>query len=224
VGTVGEDWMGAPLKAEGRTIGVVAMQSYAGGIHFSHEDLNLLEFVSTQVAQVIERVRMEGEIRSLSLTDDLTGLYNRRGFTLFAEQQSKLALRMKRNMMLFFCDLDNLKKINDTFGHAVGDTALKEVSTVLRETFRESDIQGRYGGDEFVVLAVDSSMDCADNLKIRIQNNLDKLNLQPDRSYQLSLSIGTAPFDPMKPFSIAEMIVQADASMYRQKQDKKKIT
>ena len=221
VGTVGEDWMGAPLKAEGRTIGVIAMKSYTAGIHFSQDDLNLLEFVSIQVAQVIERKRMEEEIRSLSLTDELTGLYNRRGFTLLAEEHAKLAVRSKRSMLLFFCDLDNLKKINDTLGHTQGDLALKEISTILKGTFRGTDIQARYGGDEFVVLAVDSSLDCVDNLKIRLLNSLDKLNLQVGRSYKLSFSMGIAHFDPEAPSTVSEMIAQADGEMYKQKQEKK---
>ena len=144
-------------------IGVMAVQIYTPGIHYDQEDLNLLEFVSTQVAQAIERKRMEEEIRSLSLTDELTGLYNRRGFTLLAEQEVKLAHRMNRTMLLFFCDVDNLKGINDTHGHAQGDLALKEVSAILKETFREADILARLGGDEFVVLAVDASLESAEN-------------------------------------------------------------
>ncbi len=120
LGAAGEDWMGAPLKTERGTIGMIAMETYTAGQHFSQEDLRLLEFVSTQVAQAIERRRMQEEIRDLSLTDELTGLYNRRGFALLAEQAAKVAQRMKRKMLLFFFDLDNLKAINDTHGHAGG--------------------------------------------------------------------------------------------------------
>ncbi len=98
--------MGAPLKVEGRMIGVMAVQTYTPGVHFEQEDLNLLEFVSTQVAQAIERKRLEEEIRNLSLTDELTGLYNRRGFTLLAEQEMKLAHRNKQWRLLFFVDVD----------------------------------------------------------------------------------------------------------------------
>jgi len=222
VGTVGVDWMGAPLRAEGRTIGVMAVQSYTEGIHFDQEDLNLLEFVSTQVAQAIERKRMEEEIRNLSLTDELTGLSNRRGFTLLAEQEVKLAHRIKRGMLLFFCDMDDLKLINDTHGHAQGDLALQDVSAILKETFREADILARIGGDEFVALAVDASLESEEILANRFQVNLEKRKKKDNRSYKLSFSIGIARFDPEVPCTVAELIAQADGRMYEQKQDKKR--
>jgi diguanylate cyclase (GGDEF)-like protein len=221
LGAAGEDWMGAPLKVEGRTIGVIAAQTYVQGLHFSREDLNLLEFVSTQVAQAIERKRMEEEIRSLSLIDELTGLYNRRGFTLLAEQAAKVAFRVKRSMLLFFFDLDDLKTINDTQGHTQGDLALKEVSAILKETFREADIPARFGGDEFVVLAVDASTESVNLVTTRLQTDVEKRNLRGDRPYQLILSMGAAAFDPEAPRTVSEMIAQADALMYEQKQARK---
>jgi diguanylate cyclase (GGDEF)-like protein len=180
-----------------------------------------LEFVSTQVAQAIERKRMEQEIRSLSLTDELTGLYNRRGFTLLAEQEMKLAHRIKRSMLLFFGDVDNLKTINDSLGHTHGDLALKEVSTILKKIFREADIPARIGGDEFVVLAVDASVESADILTNRLQASLERRNQQGDQPYQLTLSMGIARYDPEAPCTVSELIAQADDLMYRQKQTRK---
>jgi diguanylate cyclase (GGDEF)-like protein/PAS domain S-box-containing protein len=221
VGTVGVDWMGAPLRVEGRMIGVIAVQSYTEGIRFKQEDLNLLEFVSSQVAQAIERKRMEEEIRTLSLNDELTGLYNRRGFNLLAEQEMKLTYRIKRSMMLFFCDVDDLKVINDIHGHARGDLALKEVAAILKETFREADLLARFGGDEFVVLAVDASKESADILANRIHATMERRNQQGDRSYQLTLSMGIAHYDPEVPCTLSELIIQADDRMYQQKPAKK---
>ena len=223
LGSMSVDWMGAPLKVEGRMIGVMAVQSYKEGIHFNQEDLNLLEFVSTQVAQVIERRRMEDEIRNLSLTDELTGLYNRRGFTLLAEQTMKQARRKKRSMLLIFGDVDNLKMINDTYGHAQGDQTLKEVSAILRDSFREADIVARVGGDEFVVLAVDSSKERVNVLTNRIQSILEKRKQQGDRPYQMTISLGIAHYDPKATCTISELIAQADSRMYQQKQEKKRI-
>ena len=213
--------MGAPLIVERRMIGVMAVQSYSEEIHFDQEDLNLLEFVSTQVAQAIERKRMEEEIRSLSMTDELTGLYNRRGFTMLAEQEFKLAHRKKRRMLLFFGDVDDLKAINDAFGHAQGDLALKEVSAILKEIFRVADIPARIGGDEFVVLAVDASRESAETIANRMQAALERRNQQGDQPYQLTLSMGIVPYDPEVPCSVSELVAQADGVMYQRKQARK---
>jgi diguanylate cyclase (GGDEF)-like protein/PAS domain S-box-containing protein len=221
VGTVSEDWMGAPLKVEGRIIGVMVVQSYSKGIHFNPGDLEIVEFVSAQVAQAIERKRMDQEIRSLSLTDELTGLYNRRGFGLLAGQEVKLAHRAKKSKLLFFGDVDNLKTINDSSGHAQGDLALKEVAAVLKETFREADIVGRIGGDEFVVLAVDASMEHAEIIHKRLQSVLEAHNRQGDHPWQLSLSVGIVRYDPEAPATVNELIAKADGLMYAQKQARK---
>jgi diguanylate cyclase (GGDEF)-like protein len=223
MGTMSVDWMGAPLKVEGRIIGVMAVQSYMKGFRFSHEDLNLLEFVSSQVAQVIERKRMEQEIVSLSLTDELTGLYNRRGFSLLAEHELKLAYRFKRGVSLFFCDLDGLKKINDSYGHSQGDEALKEVSAIIKETFREADIPARFGGDEFVILAPDTNIDSADTLPKRLQTTVENHNRKRERPYHITLSVGISRFNPDTPHTINELISMADELMYHQKKEKKGI-
>jgi diguanylate cyclase (GGDEF)-like protein/PAS domain S-box-containing protein len=221
LGTISMDWMGAPLKVEGALIGVMAVQIYEPGIRYDQEDLNLLEFVSTQVAQAIQRKRLDEEIRSLSFTDELTGLYNRRGFTLLAEQEVKLAHRVNRPMLLFFCDVDSLKSINDAHGHAQGDLALQEVSTILKDTFREVDIMARLGGDEFVVLALDALLESAETITVRIQEALELGNRQGLRPYRLNLSMGIARCEPEMPCTVSELIIQADTLMYSQKQARK---
>jgi len=170
---------------------------------------------------ITERKRMEEEIRTLSMNDELTGLYNRRGFTLLAEHEVKLAHRLKRTMMLFFGDVDDLKSINDTHGHAQGDLALMEVSNILKETFREADILARFGGDEFVVLAVDASLESAETMTNRIQETLERRNQQGDRPYQLTLSMGFARCDPELACTVSELIAQADSLMYDQKHARK---
>ncbi len=171
---------------------------------------------------ITERMRLEEEIRSLSLTDELTGLYNRRGFTILAEQELKQAHREKRTMLLFFGDIDNLKAINDTWGHAQGDLALRELSTILKEIFRESDILARVGGDEFVVVALDASREGTEIVTNRIQSALEARNQQKGATYQLALSLGIARFDPEMPCTLSELIAQADGLMYQQKQARKK--
>ena len=204
--------------------GEYSLQVSGREVDFSVSASRLSATTSIVVAhEITERKRMEQEIRNLSLTDELTGLYNRRGFTLLAEQEMKRARREKRSMLLFFGDLDDLKRINDTHGHAQGDLALKELSSILRESFREADILARFGGDELVILAVDASMENAENLALRIRLALERSNQQGDRPYPLSLSLGYAHFDPEAPSSINDLIAQADGRMYQQKQEKKRI-
>jgi diguanylate cyclase (GGDEF)-like protein/PAS domain S-box-containing protein len=167
---------------------------------------------------ITERVRMEETLRALALVDDLTGLYNRRGFFTLAEQQLKAAERAQRKMVLLFADFDRLKQINDAFGHAEGDRALIESANVLKETFRESDIIARIGGDEFVVLATETGGSPTEVLAARLQENLEARNLRRDRDYTLSLSLGLARYDPERPCSIDDLLIQADKAMYERKQ------
>jgi diguanylate cyclase (GGDEF)-like protein len=166
---------------------------------------------------ITERVRMEEALRALALLDELTGLYNRRGFSILAEHQLKMAERGKRRMLLLFSDLDGLKWINDTFGHPEGDRALIEVADILEETFRESDIVARIGGDEFVVLAVETNGSPAGVLTTRLRENLEARNAGADRRYQLSLSVGVAHYDPTRPCSLDDLLAGADRAMYGQK-------
>jgi len=161
--------------------------------------------------------RSEEELRTLSFIDELTGLYNRRGFLTIAAKQFKMSKRAKDSMLLVYADLDGMKWINDTFGHAEGDIALLETAQALKNTFRESDIIGRLGGDEFAVLATLTNQDTASLLKARLQRRLDMLNMQGSLRYNLSLSIGTIDYGPEETASIKDMLDRADRSMYMHK-------
>ncbi|MFH2069212.1 MAG: diguanylate cyclase [Candidatus Omnitrophota bacterium] len=168
---------------------------------------------------ITERKKMEEEIRTLSLTDELTNLYNRRGFFTLAEQQLYIARRAKREMFLLYADVDNLKWINDTFGHQEGDLALADVADIIKTTFRESDIVARIGGDEFVILATETVAESKKILLKRLQENLNGYNSQENQKYELSLSTGVVFCDPQQPhhYSLDNLIAQADKSMYKEK-------
>jgi diguanylate cyclase (GGDEF)-like protein/PAS domain S-box-containing protein len=167
---------------------------------------------------ITARKRMEEALRALALVDDLTGLYNRRGFFTMSQQQLKMADRTRIRMALLFADFDDLKHINDTLGHPEGDRALIEVADVFKETFRESDIIARIAGDEFVVLAIETDSVSPEVLASRLQENLEASNARLDRQYKLSLSIGTARYDPERPCLIDELLTRADRAMYEKKQ------
>ena len=172
---------------------------------------------------ITDRKMMEAEILALSITDQLTGLYNRRGFLSLAEQQLKLAKRNKSGMLLFFIDLDGLKWINDTLGHEEGDKAIIETATVFKETFRTSDIIARLGGDEYAALAIEITETNSEIITARLQSLIDTRNNQENRRYRLSMSVGCSYYDPENPCSIDELIARADKLMYEQKQNKKSL-
>jgi len=173
-------------------------------------------------AQTKKREEAEEAIRVLAITDELTGLHNRRGFLSLAEQQLKVAARNRRGMLLYFADLDGLKWINDTLGHEEGNKALMEAAAVLRETFRTSDILARLGGDEYAALALDTAEEYAAIFTERLQFLVDAKNREAGRKFKLSISIGGASYDPEKPCSLDELIFIADKLMYENKQDKKR--
>jgi diguanylate cyclase (GGDEF)-like protein/PAS domain S-box-containing protein len=171
---------------------------------------------------ISERKRLEEELRSLSLRDELTGLYNRRGFITLAERELKMADRLRRGIFMLYADLDGLKVINDTLGHKEGDNAIRETALVLQESFRNSDIVGRIGGDEFVIVPIGVAGDNVDVITERLQDNIEIKNKKPDRSYKLSLSVGVAYYDPENPVTIDELLMRADALMYEHKKNRRK--
>jgi diguanylate cyclase (GGDEF)-like protein len=158
----------------------------------------------------------------MSLIDELTGLYNRRGFLTLASQHLKMADRLRKRVSHIFVDLDGLKRINDTMGHRHGDQALMEAAEMLKETFRESDIIARIGGDEFVVLAMDNAAgQLEDTWQQRVQENIATRNRRPNRTYALSVSMGVAYYDPDFPTALDDLLARADTLMYEEKRAKR---
>ncbi len=172
------------------------------------------------VRDISKRRMLESSLRNLSITDDLTGLYNRRGFTLAAEQELRHARRTKSGIVFLFFDMDRLKAINDRFGHAEGDHALIQAADLLRSSFRNSDILGRWGGDEFAVLALDVPLGYVDNLHKRLDDNISKRNNLEETPYLITFSSGMVRFDPDDPMTLQDMEKMADEMMYFQKSSK----
>jgi len=166
----------------------------------------------------IARQRAQSSFRSLSLTDELTALLNRRGFISLAEQRLKLTGRQGVRSTLVFIDVDNLKYINDNFGHREGDYALQQIAGLLRECFRESDVIARLGGDEFCVLLSDTA-EAGDLLvRRRLGDLIDKSNVRSRRCYALSVSLGIV--EVAGPYELERQISRADALMYEHKRAK----
>jgi diguanylate cyclase (GGDEF)-like protein len=166
-------------------------------------------------AHVRERQRVEVKLRTLSITDELTGLLNMRGFFVLAEQQLRIADRHMKKIVLVYADLDNLKEINDSVGHHTGDRVLAETAAFLKENFRRSDIMARMGGDEFVILQVEDSD--AEALRMRFEEAFDLEVGARYREYGLSISTGAATYDPQSPRSLDQLLAAADTAMYEHK-------
>jgi diguanylate cyclase (GGDEF)-like protein len=197
-----------------------------GDVRWGAQDYLVKDEVSAAVLgravrHAIERHQLLSALRSLSLIDDLTGLYNRRGFTDLGEQHLKLARRTARGVAVVFLDLDRFKTINDSLGHHVGDRALQKVADILRATFRRSDIIARLGGDEFAVLALEASGESAEALVDRLRERFREFSDSTRESYRLGASIGMARHDGDLRMRLEDLLAEADTGMYREKRDKR---
>jgi diguanylate cyclase (GGDEF)-like protein len=163
---------------------------------------------------LITQQQVKDKLRVLALTDDMTKLNNRRGFFLLAEQLLKVASRTKSGVYLMYTDLDDLKIINDTFGHEEGDRALKAYANLLKDNYRESDVIARIGGDEFVLLPVGTFKDDISVILDRFNKILASYNKTHDHPWNLSVTIGLAYYDPESPASLDELLREADKAMY----------
>jgi diguanylate cyclase (GGDEF)-like protein len=186
---------------------------------FTQQHLQLLADKLYQKVTELEQANIR--LHRLSLTDELTGINNRRGFMIHAEELLKFARRAGYQLCLLYLDVDHLKHINDTFGHAAGDAALRDAARILTGTFRQSDIIARLGGDEFGVLALDTTGSHVETIQSRLQSNLDAHNAQTDHGYVLSLSLGMIHVDLKSNLTTEELLAQADAALYLNKQQKR---
>ncbi len=178
------------------------------------------KMVDSMEYEITQRKVMEKDLLAMSLTDDLTGLNNRRGFLTLATQYLKMAKRQKSKTFLFYADVDRFKHINDTYGHSEGDKVLVDIAKILNKSFRESDIIARIGGDEFVVLPIGFHEFDPEIINKRIEKNFKALNYEYNRKYNISISVGIAYFNPEKPCSIEELLDMADKLMYKDKKAK----
>ncbi len=202
---------------------LAALEEISKGVKSGALDARSLDNALQRAAScALRQSLIDREIRSLAVSDDLTGLYNRRGFLASATHQLKLAHRQGEEALLLFCDVDNLKEINDAFGHYEGDLALVRSADALEETFRDSDILARLGGDEFAVLASDASSPSRQAMVPRIEKSLEKANAEEQR-YKLSFSIGVARFNPLAPASLGELMACADRDMYVHKRFRREL-
>jgi len=165
--------------------------------------------------ELARRDLAEGEMRKLSLTDVLTGLHNRRGFFVHAEQVFKLAQRKHARSAVIFADVDGLKQVNDELGHEMGDNLIRDAAAVFQESFRDADVVARLGGDEFVAYTLDDGQ--PEIILLRLHANLHAFNLMQERPYRVAFSAGIVGCDPGSERDLLNYVVLADQQMYAQK-------
>ncbi|CAH2214404.1 diguanylate cyclase domain-containing protein [Tepidibacter aestuarii] len=175
------------------------------------------------IRDTTEKVRLREKLKIQSLTDELTSLYNRRGFFSIVEHKIKFAKRNRKGMVLFFIDIDGMKVINDNLSHIQGDCALVGASNILKNTFNENDVLARIGGDEFAALCMDVDEQYGKELINKLLDKQMEFNNKNDHPFNISMSIGYAYFDPENPIDIKELIARADKLMYEYKKGKRSI-
>jgi len=169
------------------------------------------------VRDVTEERNMKETLKQMAYNDTLTGLYNRRGFSIAAERMQKIAYRNKQGLLLMLADLNNMKSINDRFGHQEGDAALVATAQILRERFRESDLVARTGGDEFLAALLTNSLNQSTVIKKSLEASFVNYTKQVKPLYPLSLSMGFAFSSDKEKIPMDELILRADQSMYEDK-------
>jgi len=214
VGAIGNYWAATRQPSEPE---VRLLQALADSTAVAMENVQVYQELEQRVrARTAELELANAEIRDLSLTDELTGLRNRRGFLLFAEQARKLAMRAGKQAVIVFADLDGLKAANDRYGHEAGDRLLRSFAGVLTATFRDSDVIARLGGDEFCVFGAELEMS-PDVLVSRLEYNIAKFNVEHPRPYPLAASAGVWRCPYKGEETLEEIIARADNAMYERK-------
>lgn len=207
-------WLGVPLNAKKGVVGALVVQSRGAGVRYSQKDIELLQFVSTQIAPVIERKQTESWLQHIARHDPLTDLPNRELFQDRLQTALRWAERNQTPLALLYLDLDNFKQVNDTLGHPVGDLLLQEVARRLRQCVRESDTVGRVGGDEFLVLLNDvSPSECALLVAEKIRVSLARPFGLAGHQVHVPPSIGIALY-PDHGGDGKQLIRHADEAMY----------
>jgi len=203
-------YVGCPLRmSNGSTLGTLCLIDVEPR-SMGADDLHLLRDLAGMVEQELGAVQ-------LATMDELTLLSNRRGFLLLAQHTLSLCRRVDTPASLLFLDLDRFKQINDRFGHAEGDRALRDFASLLKTTFRDSDVVARLGGDEFAVLLTKVSQPHGAEALARLQHAVEAHNRGSERGYELMFSVGQLAYDPSRHWSVELLLQDADALMYERK-------
>jgi diguanylate cyclase (GGDEF)-like protein len=207
----------APLILASQMLGVVALSSSVYGA-FKESDLRLLDSFAATTTTAIQNAQLHSEVQKLAITDALTHLYNRRGFSELAQREIERARRFQRPVSAIMLDLDNFKLVNDTFGHSVGDKVLQVLAERMHQSLREVDIISRHGGDEFVVLLPETDLFAACSVAERIRQNLSEpMEIENAGPLSITASLGVARGLTASTQDITSLLERADSALYSAK-------
>lgn len=211
------DWIGVPLSSSAGITGAIVIQVRDGDFSYCEEDLDLMQFVGTQISSAIERKRQEARLHHMAHHDALTNLPNRALFNDRMRVALSGARRSGERLVLFYLDLCDFKMVNDSLGHAAGDEVLREVARRLKGCIRESDTVCRIGGDEFTVLVNGVKNDSTVNVIARkVQAAVAAPVELEGRKFSLNVDVGMATF-PDDGDTAEELLHHADTNMYSAK-------
>ena len=204
-----------PLIADENVVGIITLW----GDDIRESDLPAAQIFTSQVAIAIQKAQLMSEIQQMAITDELTGVYNRRGLYERGQYEIERSRRFNHPVSILFVDVDLFKNINDQFGHNIGDQVLQQIAGRIRENVRDLDIIGRYGGDEFLVLLVESDLEEA----VRIANRLlENISEQPfitaSGLVTATLSIGIAELNDLDA-DLDSLIIRSDQLLYMAKEN-----
>lgn len=203
-----------PMQVKEEIIGFLGLW----GSSLDEEDIPALSLFSSQLATALEKGRLHDEVQRLSITDDLSGVYNRRGLLTFGHHEVERAHRFNRPLAVMMLDIDLFKQINDTHGHLAGDLALRALADCCLKNVREVDIVGRYGGDEFIILLIESDPGRAMLVAERLRKAISKMSINAEMPFTgLTVSCGVTRLSE-KVHTLDDLINRADKALYMAKE------
>jgi diguanylate cyclase (GGDEF)-like protein len=209
-------WLGVPLIVHNKIIGLLAIDSREPD-HFTADNIDLATAFAGQVAVAIENARLFEEVQRLAVTDGLTGLTNHRHFMALAQIEVQRSMRYKKDLSVMIFDIDHFKRVNDEYGHPIGDKVLCAVASLCKENLREADPVARYGGEEFVALILETPAAVARLVGERMRKAVEDLVVPTEKgNVHVTVSVGIAGLDGTVS-SLDTLINRADQALYAAK-------
>lgn len=210
-------FIGAPIKRKDKLLGFINLDAATPNF-FETKHLSRLQALADQAAIAIEKARLFKEMEQLAITDSLTGLYNRRYFFAFTENEIERSRRYKKNLSIIMMDIDHFKDVNDRFGHQIGDQVLKEIADICLSILRKVDVMCRYGGEEFTILLPETGEADAAHAAERICTAISSARLKTEKGdVSVSVSIGVVEMDKSHS-SLEKLLAAADQALYTAKE------